>query len=1035
MQGTLFSVNVLRSPFGVRGAHLVPPPDAEVAVGKVSTVTDAKVTDSYAQVLPLHTPVGRTTRQSYAVSGTRGIQQLVANTRSASFLAPSTLVAAQRVNSRGHCMPSATPQLQVISKHEKGRLLVWNGLTGAVVAACIFPPTFNVDHCAVAASYVYTTVEGSAVKSVAEEEACVYVWSRSTLRSVTVLRGHSGRLTALGVWPMETSTLIATASLDGTVLLWRHQHSPGPWDGAVANEDPVQLLWVLATAELGSVHSLKFLAADTVVAAATRCALAFVRFPEAPAKRKCRGSMVSMGKADALAFQMVRSIVDPNGGTTFLHVCPYNRTSGGVVAVTPALGNFSLSSLASSSSARVSAAAPVSESSTVYLLTGSTSGYMQEWTVDVENTASAEAPPKPAASSAEPVYVDIKCRWHHKAHSATVDCVVTDEDVVVSTSLFDRASIYHRTSGATCAIASTAAIPVLVPQLKELVWGTIDGTLSVASYARFASGVENELQLLWTARPHATAIRGVCLSLTPDLRWDTLCTGAADGSMCVWRAMPESGRTAAGSTAAKKEGAAPLIAHLLHVLALPPNTVEKGDADGKRVAAVVAGLKASTAGTQGAIIVVELAATGDVGQVSAVLLKDNVEVSCAHLCRGDKGTLSLWVGTRCGQLLHALHKPAQKVWTALMPVQWDSKPNGSVVAIADDAGSSSIMVAVAEAPDASRASQRLFLSALQLEPGATVKTMLSRWESDIALPCTVYAASHRERTFAMTWVSKVLSGEQASPRAISGLLVCCSDGTMVRCLRTSMADAAPSVGPWSTPEVLVMAAASGQANTIQRNFDESPSFSATAVASPSRNSDLLCVDMFENSKRLLMPSKVRTTQLTAILCDVGTERVRLAAVRQEKPDAASEVALFDNAGREFGRVTHDGAVLHSNDVSAASASKGPISYTPKVQGASLRRSSAAAVATAAEAANCTAIAAHAGDRIAFIGYDDGLLQMVDTADVYVFCRRWATDATGVARRIVDVRYAGSGVVVVLLANHHLCSFAVPPRSLLDQPSL
>ncbi|CBZ28182.1 conserved hypothetical protein [Leishmania mexicana MHOM/GT/2001/U1103] len=1035
MQGTVFSMNVLRSPFGVRGAHLVPPSDADGAVGKVSTVTDAKVTDSYAQVLPLYTPLGRAKRQTYAVSGTRGIQQLVANTRSASLPIPSTLVAAQRVNIRGNSMPSATPQLHVISKHEKGRLLVWNGLTGAVVAACLFPPSFNVDHCAVAASYVYTTVEGSAATSGSEEEACVYVWSRSTLRSVTVLRGHSGRLTALGVWPMETSTLIATASLDGTVRLWSHQHNPGASNSAVANEDPVQLLWVLATAELGSVHSLKFIAADTVVAAATRCALAFVRLPDAPAKRKGRGSVVSMGTADALAFQIVQSIVDPDGGTTFLHVCPYNRTSGGVVAVTTALGHSSLSPLASPSSLRLSAAAPLSESSTVYLLAGSTSGYIQEWTVDVENATSAEVSPKAAALSADPVYVNVKCRWYHKAHSATVDCVVTDEDVVVSTSLFDCARIYHRTSGATCAVTSTAAIPVLVPQLKELVWGTIDGALSVASYARFASGIENELQLLWTARPHATAIRGVCLSLTPDLRWDTLCTGAADGSMCVWRAMPELGRAAAGSAAAKKEGAAPLITHFLHVLALPPNTAEKGDSDGKRVAAVVAGLRASTAGKQGAILVVELTATGEVGQVAAVPLKDNIKVSCAHLCLSGNGTLSLWVGTRCGQLLHALHKPAQKVWTALMPVQWDAKPNGSVAAIADDAASSVVMVAVAEVPDSRRASQRLSLSALQLEPRATVETMVSQWEGDVALPCTVYAASHHERTFAMTWVSKIGSDEQASPRDIGGLLVCSSDGTMVRCFRTSVAIAAPSLGLWNTPEVLVMASSSGHVNTIQRNFDESPSFSATAVTAQSRNSDLLCLDIFENSKRVLMPSKVRTTQLTALLCDVGTERVRLAAVRQEEADVANEVALFDNTGRECGRVTHDGAVLLSNDASAASASKRPISYTPKLQGASLCRSSATAVATAAQTTNCTAIAAHAGDRIVFIGYDDGLLQMVDTTDVYVFCRRWATDATGVARRIVDVRYGGSGVAVVLLANNHLCSFAIPPRSLLDQPSL
>ncbi|GET89732.1 hypothetical protein, conserved [Leishmania tarentolae] len=1035
MQGTLFSVDVLRSPFGVRGAYLVPPFDTEVTVGKVSTVRDAKVADSYAQVRPPYTSSYPPTLQNYAVSGTRGIQQLVAHSRSGCFSSLSNLGVTQRGNNKGHSTSSATPQLQVITTHEKGRLLMWDGLSGSVIGACLFPPSFNVNHCAFAASFVYTTVEASAGTSGEEEAACVYVWSLSSLRRVTVLRGHSGRLTALGVWPMGNLTLIATASLDGTVRLWRHHHSPGVWKGADASEDAVQLLWVLATEELGNVQSLKFLSADTVVVAATRCALAFVRFSDEPAQRRGRGSVTSIGPADALSFQVVRSIVDADGATTFLHVCPYNHTSCGTVAVTTTLGNENLSSSALSSSSPVTAAAPLPGASTVYLVTGSTSGYLQEWAVGAENTASQGTTPKPAASSVEPVYVDIKCRWHHKAHATTVDCVITDEDVVISTSLFDGARLYHRTNGTACVITSAAAVPELVPQRKELVWGTIDGTLNVASYARFASGAESELQLLWTAKPHATAIRGVCLSLTPDFFWDTLCTGAADGSMCIWRALPEVGRAAAGSTAPKEESAS-LITRFLHVLALPTKSAGRGDSDVKRVAVVVAGLKASTADKQGGIVVVELTVRGEVGQVSVVHLKNGVEVTCARLCSGDKGTLSLWAGTRCGQLLRAIKKPAQKVWTTLMPVHWDGKPKGSVVAIADDASSSAIMVAVTEVPDVSVVSKRLFITALRVEPKPTmVETVRSLWEGDVVLPSTVHAVSQGKHTLGMTLVSKSGPEERASPRAIGGLLVCSSDGSIVRCVHGRKTDASPSAGVWSTPEVLLMASSCGNENTIQRNADESPLLSATAVTSESPNADLLCLGIFDKNKRVLIPSNERGTQLTTLLCDVGTEKVRLAGVRRENSNVTNVVALFDNGGRECGRVTHDGAVLLSNEVFSTSASKEPISYVSKPEEVSARRPSAAAITGVAQTANCTAIAAHAGDRIIFIGYDDGLLQMVDTTAVYVFCRRWATDSTGVGRRIVDVRYGGSGVVVVLLENNHFCSFAIPPRSLLDKPLL
>ncbi|KAG5475576.1 hypothetical protein LSCM4_04158 [Leishmania orientalis] len=1033
MQGTLFSVNVLRSPFGVRGTHLMSPPDAEGAVANVSTANGAHVSDRYAQVLPRYAPAGSPAGQCYAVSSTRGIQQLVANTRTASLSSPSFLVGAQRADRRGRTTPSPTPRLQVISKHEKGRMLVWNELTGAVVAACLLHPSFTVYHCAITALYLYTTVEGSATTSGAEEEACVYVWDRVTFRSVTVLRGHVSRLTALAVRPTEASTAIATASLDGTVRLWRHQHNPDLSDGAAAGQTEVQLMWVFATAELGNVHALSFLSADTLVAAATRCAVAFLRFADTSAMRRGWSSVACLATTDTIAFQKVKSIVDPHGGTTFLHVCPFNRNSGSAMAAAAASGSVAPTSPTFPSSPRVKSAAAAPSSATVYLLTGSTSGYIQEWAVDVGNTASAEIPQKPAASATAPVYVGIKCRWYHKAHAATVDCVVTDEDVVVSTSLFDRVCLYHRKSGTTCAITGTAAVPVLVPQLKELVWGTIDGELSVASYARFACGTEKQVQLLWTAKPHATAIRGVCLSLTPDLRWDTLCTGAADGSICVWSAESEAGRAAVCRTAYNKQGAALTISRFLHVLPVPPPSIEKGTCGVKRVVALVAGLKAAADDKQCAVFVVELTSTAEVEQITAVPFKSNEEVLCAHLCRGEKGALALWVGTLSGQLLHAAKKPEQRVWTALTPVYWDSKPKGSVTAIASDAASSTIIVAVAEATDANRASQQLFISALRLGPEEAV-TMLSLWEGAVVLPSSLGAAKRGERTFTMTWVSKASLDEQGSVSKISGLLLCGNDGTMVRCLRTGTSDAPPLAASWHTPEVLVLASSAEQPYIVQRNIDESRPFLGTAVSAQSRTSDLVCLDVFEHRKRVLVPSSVRTTKLRTLLYDVGTDKVRLAAVRHNNADETSEVSLFDDSGRECGYVTYNGAVVLNSDATGELASEEALSYTPQVQGDTLHEPSVAAD-TAAPTPHCTAIAAHSGERIIFIGYEDGLLQMVDTTIMYVFCRRWAADATGAARPIADVRYVGYGVVLVRLACNAVCTFIVPPRSLFDQPSL
>lgn len=1061
-----FAVTVLRSPFGVREADFVTPYDPDTAGGDVLSYTDAQVVNRYAQVQPLGVHPGNQTRRSYAVGNARGIQLLVANTRSSSLPGPAARSSPNRQNPRASGAFGAPARLQALSKHEDGRLLLWDAESGAVLASCLFQPDFTVRHSVATSSFVYNTLEASAAATGAEEETCVYVWERRALRSVTVMRGHTARLTALAVCPTETSTLVATASLDGTLRLWRHAHLPMPplTSGDASGSDPVQTLWVLATAEIGTVHSLTFLSSDLLVIAGTRCTMAFVRFPDSPPPRRAGGSVVT---ADVLPFQTVTSNVDADGGTTFLHVCPFNRvngtqplsggspTSSPTKARSPSLSN-SPSTPRTNSSGAVSPL-PAPSYSLVYLLTGSTSGYVQEWVVDigVDNLADVVGAGKPA-------YVGARCRWYHKAHCATVDCVVTDEDVVVSSSMFDGARLYHRKSGATCAITSTAAVPVLVPQRQEVVWGTIDGTVSVASYAHFACGAEKELHMLWSAKPHATAVRGVCLALTPDFRWDVLCTGAADGTMSVWRMLSEPGRMVSSRHMSLKEATTALFHRILHVLVVPvwsrrpPTGAMAGSAP---VAAVVAGLRTQGAGKPNAVLIAEVTASGDVMPAAALPYKEGEDVTCAHVLRDGAGAMEVWVGTQSGLLLHSTKKAAQKAWAALTAVHWDAKPRGGVEAITAVPSSAGVVVAVAESADARQAAQRLFLSLVRLDPKAqAAETVGTVWEDSVTLPSTITASSRRHRSFGLTWVTRDEMAEpqgqpqkermqpqaeqQKQPGAsvVGGLLVCGSDGTLIRCTRaTNPGAAAPA---WQTPELLFVASSVGPGSAVQRNLDATPSSLSTTVAAESGTSDLTCVDVFSKAKRVLLPSKARMPQLTGPLCDGGSSKVRLVGVKQDGGEATSEALFFDDAGQMSYRVTYDGAVVLSSATAAAAGlptAKEQLHYTPRTKKVATQRTSivaapAALVGAAITTVPCTAVAAHATERVVLLGYEDGLLQMVDTTDMYVFCRRWATDTTGTAQSILEVRYGGAGVAVARLENDEICTFVVPPRSLLDIPS-
>jgi WD40 repeat protein len=1087
MEAEQLSVHVLRCPFGVRQAQFMS--------GSAETVAGAAlpVGDHYARVSSLGAETNGVASQHrhYAVAGTRGIQQLVATTRNAHAAAENGSAgkvhesSSTGTSSRGvHC-----PHADVFSMHDKGRLLMWHSDSGRLAASHAFNPAFTVHRCVVTAACMYVTLEGSPATAGAEEETCVYVLDRHTLQPVTVLRGHEGRLTALAVAPSTVEStraattaseaILATASLDGTVRLWCHRYevSPRRVDVEKTNVHPVQTLAALPTAELGIVHSLSFLSTEVLVAGCSKCVLAFVRLSDMTAESSsAAGSGAVNGRSGSvggggLRWQQMRSSVDPDGSTTTLHVCPLNAADN---RKTSSVNNNSSNSTGAPAAtvANARSASPNSEARRrKFIITGSTSGYLQEWVVDLgegEGPSSPNTTTNTAAAGVEsPVVlataVLARGRWHHKAHAATVDCIVTDDDIAVSTSIFDGARLYHRRTGATSVITTAAMVPVLVPPLKQLVWGSADGSLSLASYALFASGAERELQLLWACKPHAAAIRAVSLSLTATLQWRALCIGAADGSVSIWRPAAWVAPPMVASQE-KTNTAKPTLNVVLDVYVEPPTR-----ATGAAVGVVAVGLKKEAGGY--ALAVAEMCAQSDATPASLVVLplppssQQPGGLTCARLC-GDVAkhrALCLFVGTRSGELLHYVKASTHSEWRAIGPCKWTAtsgKHTACITAISSlqPTGHGGALLAVTSQSSVgeSLATQRVSLAVLPTnleEAGATAAVVVGDcacWEDYVDVPApsqsslvSVQSNSIEEAHVRVEWFTSPAT--QAKPNASTGendcmIVVRDSRGMLLRSrsvFRNNSHAERKAHGDvdqtWTTPEALARASASSSGTSVGVEPTMGSS-SVDIVVAESGESDVVCVNVVSGRKRVLMKAAARQGGTRARLCDAGTTAVRFAASGMSSSGGAatlSDVALYDDEGREQYRVTRDGTVTPCASMSAAAVAgaKKALSFSTDAAKSSSRSSpERSSLSTAA----CTLLVASAADRLLFVGYDDGLLQMVDMTDMFVFTRVWVRDDVGDLRAVREAHYA-NGVVVVRLAGGCLRVFVVPPRSILDQP--
>lgn len=1067
IEASSFSVHVLKCPFGVRELHFTAD-DADA--------TETSLGEHYAHVCGNRADSADAPQQrlsNYAVAGTRGIQQLVATTRSTQAERPNDANAA----ARQPASPPAAPAPDIFSTHDKGRLLLWDSNTGTLAAAHAFNPAFTVHQWVVAGPCIYTTLEGSPATAGAEEETCVYVWDRRTLQPVTVLRGHEGRLTALAVAPSpkspsstaaaasssSTDVVLATASLDGTVRLWRHR-STGANGASAATANPLQTYAVLPTAELGVIKSLRFLSADVVVAACSKCALAFVRLTNAAMKSGGRTASPSGGAAvDAvggLRWQVLRSSVDPDGSTSTLHVSPSFATDARKI-----FGNGGASSAAGKP------ASPVGDPRRrICIVTGSTSGYLQEWVVELgdgESQAGLSAPPPQPAAEAEKGAADgspattaaaaaaaaagvsVRGRWHHKAHTATVDCILTDDDVAVSTSIFDGARVYHRRAGATCIVATTAAVPVLVPQLKQLIWGSVDGTLSVASYALFASGAQKELQPLWTAKPHTAAIRGVCLSLSAGLQWRVLCVGAADGSVSVWR--PASPPAVSQPTAKLGKAANPSLSRVFDVYAAPTLP------GAPRPALVMAGLKREGGGYVLAVATVGADAEATSGLATLPFVPPSApadEITCARLCCGADTTgnkLVLLAGTRGGRLLLSTHDAASDTWGALEACKWSAGKAHQRVSIAAisplraASGGNALLAVVAHSgANLSLATQRVTVTVLRtrMEKVEVVVDEVAVFEGSVEVSAPSQGSlvsdlsgvnnnnnnssvsGSSEPRVDVAWMvdesARAAPGSSASASAVGkGVVVRDTRGLLIRC----RADGAAT---WSAPEVVIKpsTAPPGSFAGVTPNLDGAL---AEVVSADRSDSNVLCVHVASGRKRVLVKAATRLNEPMSFMCDVATAAVRFAGVI--RGGVGSVVALYDDKGHEQYRVTRDGTCAAIGNATPRKEAN----FTPHSGTASRRSSPARSLSQAsAPPTACTVLAASAADRVLFIGYDDGLLQMVDTSDLFVFARVWLKDDAGVGRGIRELHYA-HGVVLARLSGGARRALVVPPRSILDQP--
>ncbi|KPI84700.1 hypothetical protein ABL78_6246 [Leptomonas seymouri] len=1063
MEAAQLSVHVLKCPFGVREVEFTS------AVRGAPCKAARYFGSHYAHVLSEEETTSAAPR-TYAVAGTRGIQQLVATTRYAHATKNDTFVGNSNGENEAHALPvlSCGRHADVFSVHDKGRLLLWDSQSGTLVASHAFNSAFTVNHCVMTSTCMYITLEGSPATAGAEEETCVYVWDRCTLQSVTVLRGHEGRLTALALAPSNTestttaSDVLATASLDGTVRLWRHcynapQSVASDTRKSASNVNHVQALAVLSATELGIIHGLNFITSEVLVVACSKCALAFGRLSGMAGKDGWGNGTQNQGSQHAvqgLKWQQARSPVDPDGSTTALHVCPQiaaehrkttdsNNSNAAATAVTDArsLSPFS------------------DQRRKVHIVTGSTSGYLREWVVDVSD-GDGQLLVSPTAKEEDSVAgVSVRGRWHHKAHSATVECIVTDEDVVVSTSIFDGARLYHRRSGVNCVITAAVIVPVLAPQTKQLVWGSVDGSISVASYALFASGTEREVQPLWTAKPHAAAIRGVCLSLTAELQWKALCVGAADGSMSVWR--PAAPGMPSGNVVKQTQTVAPVLNFVLDTYVAAPLKATQHDA--AAVITIVVGLKKEPKGHT--LAVAEMHADNDaLNNVQALSLPTSQnagDITCARLCcsAATLHKLILFVGTSKGNLMQyvrgtALHGQWRSLglskWTATVEARHASiisisplhlvPSRGAVIAVASRGAAPAV---VSQSNASTSTTQRALLSVLHTyrEKSDLIVDEVPHWETLVDMPATPLHTPitvmqnniEKQQYVTLSWMTKAdaTSATVAAASADDELIMRDNRGFLLRCRWQESARRAAEDDDadqsWSGNEALLKSSKafnnifSGITPTLDGMHDE-------VVMTEGGDADILCVHVASSRKRVLMSSSVRHSSVGSLICDTGNAVVRFAAVRASSSGSSTpvDVSLYDDQGREQHRVNHDGAVL-MRALAAGTQVKNLLNYTPVFS----KVSSPSSASQMAPPVACTLLVASSVDRLLFIGYNDGLLQMVDTTTVFVFMRVWVKDSTGAPAAIREVRYA-DGVVLVRLADGCLRVFVIPPRSILDQ---
>lgn len=415
-----FSIHVLRTPFDVKEVRF-----------SASSGTESEQEVQENTNLPYQQGQGANGSIPVAVAGARSIKRMsVARSK------PELTLPFRR------SLGAATEDggFSIVSIHDKGRMLRWNPTTGDYLASFRFNSLYSVNHCIPGPSVVYTTVAYSNVGVGTEDEHCVYVLRADTLKVLDVLRGHTGRITALAA-NVQNRSLLATASHDGTLRVWKYSANEKPRPNARA----VQVVTQTSTAALGVVQALAFSLPDCIIAS---------------------GSTNVMGifSLETSTWVLVSSEVDFSSITTALYAPIPSMTNGAA-------------------------------GSRLSIYAGTSGGYIGEWLLSSDKTTT-------------------KSLWYSKSHCGTVEHIAVYEDIVLSVGCFDGASLFQRQSRTACCISTEAAAVVLLGAAQQVIWGSVDGMLTISSYAEFAEGKAKQLTSLWTIQPHRMAITSISVALT-----------------------------------------------------------------------------------------------------------------------------------------------------------------------------------------------------------------------------------------------------------------------------------------------------------------------------------------------------------------------------------------------------------------------------------------------------------------------------------------------------------------------------------------